>query len=97
VDGRLGLPTRGARAKVTEILDLLHALGYLGRRLHICFPPKDSEAARTFVKTQARRMLHGDIAAVIHSLRWLGTHHKLTGKRHDTPERICGYFHNYTW
>jgi hypothetical protein len=26
-------------AEVTEILDLLHALGYLGRKPHICFTP----------------------------------------------------------
>jgi hypothetical protein len=31
---------------------------------------------------------------VIHSLRWLGTHHKLKGKRRETLERVCGYFHN---
>ena len=39
-------------------------------------------------------MLHGEIAAVIHALRWLGTHHKLKGKHRETLERICGYFHN---
>jgi hypothetical protein len=39
-------------------------------------------------------MLHGEIAAVIHSLRWLGTHHKLKGKRGEALTRICGYFHN---
>jgi len=41
-------------------------------------------------------MLHGEIVAVIHALRWLGTHHKLKGKRRDALERICGYFHNNT-
>ena len=80
-------------AEVTEILDLLHALGYLWDAAHL-FHPKGSAAARDFVKAQARRMLHGEIAAVIHSLRWLGTHHKLTGKRGDALEGICGYFHN---
>ena len=80
-------------AEVTEILDLLHALGYLWQAAPL-FHPNDSAAARTFVKAQARRMLHGEIAAVIHALRWLGTHHNLTGKRRETLERICGYFHN---
>jgi len=80
-------------AEVTEILDLLHALGYLWQAAHL-FHTNGSDAARAFVKEQARRMLHGGIAAVIHSLRWLATHHKLTGKRRDTLERICGYFHN---
>jgi hypothetical protein len=80
-------------ADVTEILDLLHALGYLWEAAHL-FHPKGSDAARDFVKTQARRILHGEIAAVIHSLRWLGTYHKLKGKRLETLERVCGYFHN---
>jgi hypothetical protein len=80
-------------ADVTEILDLLHALGYLWKAAFL-FHPNDSAAARAFVKTQARRMLHGEIAAVIHALRWLGTHHKLKGKRRETLEGICGYFHN---
>ena len=80
-------------ADVTEILDLLHALGYLWEAAHV-FHPNSSNAARDFVKAQARRMLHGEIAAVIQSLRWLGTHHKLKGKRRETLERVCGYFHN---
>jgi hypothetical protein len=82
-----------ALAEVTEILDLLHALGYLWEAAHL-FHPKGSDAARDFVKEQARRMLHGEIAAVIRSLRWLGTHHKLKGKRDEALTRICGYFHN---
>ena len=80
-------------AEVTEILDLLHALGYLWQAAFL-FHPTGSDAARAFVKAQARRMLHGEIAAVIHALRWLGTHHKLKGKRSETLERICGYFRN---
>jgi len=80
-------------AEVTEILDLLHAIGYLWKAAFL-FHPKGSDAARDFVKAQMRRMLHGEIAAVIQSLRWLGTHHKLKGKRRETLEGICGYFHN---
>jgi hypothetical protein len=79
--------------ELTEILDLLHALGYLWEAAHL-FHPNGSDAARAFVKEQARRILHGEIAAAIQSLRWLGTHHKLKGKRRDALNRICGYFHN---
>jgi hypothetical protein len=81
--------------EVTEILDLLHALGYLWEAAHV-FHPKRSDAARGFVKRQARRILQGEIATVIQSLRWLGTHHKLKGERRKTLARICGYFHNNT-
>jgi len=80
-------------AEVTDILDLLHATGYLWEAAHL-FHPKGSDAARVFVKEQARRMLHGDIGTVIHSLRWQSTHRKLTGKRLEALERICGYFRN---
>jgi hypothetical protein len=80
-------------AEVTEILDLRHALASLWAAAHL-FHPNGSDAARTFVKAQARRLLHGEVAAVIHSLRWLGTHHNLKGKRRDTLERVCGYFQN---
>jgi hypothetical protein len=78
---------------VTEILDLLHATGYLWEAAHL-FHPKDDNAARVFVKAQVQRMLHGDIGDVIRSLRWQGTHHKFKGKRLEALERICGYFHN---
>ena len=80
-------------AEVTEILDLLHALASLWEAAHL-FHANASEAARAFVKAQARRILHGEVAAVINSLRWLGTHHTLKGKRRDTLERVCGYFQN---
>jgi hypothetical protein len=84
------LPTE--LAAVTEILDLLHALGYLWEAAPLFYP--NASDARAFVKLQAQRMLRGDIAGVIHALRWLGTHHKLKGKRRDALKRICGYFHN---
>jgi hypothetical protein len=80
-------------AEVTEILDLLHALGYLWEAAHL-FHATGSDTARDFVKAQVLRILHGEIAAVIRSLRWLGTHHKLQGKRREALQRICGYFQN---
>jgi len=91
--GRVYLPEE--LAEVTEILDLLHPLGYLWEAAAL-FHPDDRAATSAFVKAQARRMLHGEILAVIHALRWLGTHHKRKGKRRETLERICGYFHNNT-
>jgi hypothetical protein len=89
--GREHLPD--ALADVTEILALLHATSYLWAAAHL-FHPTGSDAACHLVKAQTRRMLNGEIATVIHSLRWLGTHHKLKGKRRDALERICGYFNN---
>ncbi len=80
-------------AEVTDILDLLHATGYLWEAAHL-FHPKGGNAARAFVKAQVRRMLNGNIGAVIRALLWQGTHRKLKGKRLETLERICGYFRN---
>ena len=80
-------------AEVTEILDLLHPLGYLWAAAHLFHPPA-SQAASAFVKEQARRILHGEVAAAIDSLRSQGTSHKLKGKRRTALERICGYFLN---
>jgi hypothetical protein len=77
--------------EVADILDLLHALGYLWEAAHL-FHPSGSAAAAAWVKEQARRMLHGQIGSVIQSLRWQGTHAKLKGKAGATLERICGYF-----
>jgi hypothetical protein len=78
---------------LTDILDLLHATGYLWEAAHL-FHPKGSAAARGFAKAQIRRILHGEVNAVIHSLRWQGTHHRLKGKRLETLEGICGYLRN---
>jgi len=65
-----------------------------GQEVAHLFHPTSRDAARDFVKVQVRRLLHGQIGTVIQSLHWLGTCHKLKGKRRDTLERICGYFHN---
>jgi hypothetical protein len=80
-------------AEVTDILDLLHATGYVWEAAHL-FHSKGSHSARAFAKEQIRRMLHGNIRAVIRSLQWQGTRHKLKGKGRTTLERICGYFRN---
>jgi len=79
----------GAEDEVTDVLDLLHALGYLQEAAHI-FHPSGSAAAAAWVKGQARRLLQGQMASVIQSLRWQGTHEKLKGKALETFEHICG-------
>jgi hypothetical protein len=98
MDGQESLLTAGLKylpeteeTEVTDVLDLLHALGYLWEAAHL-FHPSGSAAAAAWVKEQARRMLHGQIASVIQSLRWQGTHARLKGKALESLERICGYF-----
>ena len=101
MDGQASLWDAGWEAlpqrdeEVTEVLDLLHALGYLWEAASLFYPsaPTGPEAV-VFVKRQAERLLNGQIETVLHALRWLGTHHALRGKRLDQLERIRGYFAN---
>ncbi|NEX22423.1 hypothetical protein G3480_19285 [Thiorhodococcus mannitoliphagus] len=81
--------------EITEVLDLMHALGYLWDAARVFYPkaPSGPEAV-AFVQQQAGRLLHGQVETVLRSLRWLGTHHALTGKRLEQLEKICGDFHN---
>lgn len=78
---------------VIEILDLLHAISYVWSAAHL-FHPQGSAQAKTFVKTRVSQVLHGQVNAVIRGLRWMGTHHKLTGTRAETLETVCGYLEN---
>jgi len=59
-------------------LDLIHAPGYLSEAAPL-FHPDDSDAARTIVKAQARRMLHGGGSAKPLRLNRVG-HLKLGAK-----------------
>ena len=79
--------------KVTEILDLIHVASYLWKAANL-FHPQDSSAASAFVKERMGHLLHGKVNAVIRGLRWMGTHHKLTGKRAETLATVCRYFAN---
>jgi len=78
---------------IIEILDLLHACGYLWEAAHL-FHPAGSTKAVAFVKCRVHRMLKGEINAVVRGLRGAGQRAKLGGKRAATLERICGYFEN---
>jgi hypothetical protein len=78
---------------VVEILDLLHAIGYVWDAAHL-FHPKNSPQASALVQGHVKRLLEGDVNNVIDDLREAGTEHGLRGERLDTLERICGYFTN---
>lgn len=76
-----------------EILDLLHACSYLWDAAHL-FHKKKTKAAARFAKERIGRILKGEVAMVIRGLRWKGTHEKLSDKRRETLEGICGYLEN---
>ena len=57
------------------------------------FHPRDESAAESFVREQTRRMLHGQVKTVIHSLRARATRRGLSVAARSSLAQICGYFH----
>jgi hypothetical protein len=78
---------------VIEILDLLHACSYVWDAAHL-FHKKKSKAASCFAKERILRILKGEVTMVIRGLRWKATHEKLSDKRREKLEGICGYLEN---
>ncbi len=78
---------------IIEILDLLHACSYVWDAAHL-FHKKKSKAASRFAKERILRILNGEVTLVIRGLRWKATHEKLSAKRREELEGICGYLEN---
>ena len=79
--------------KVIEILDLIHVASYLWKAANLFHSPNSSEAS-AFVKKRMEQLLHGKVNSVIRGLRWMSTHHHLTGKRAEALATVCRYFAN---
>jgi hypothetical protein len=101
MDGQESLWNRGLthlpedRFRVTEILDLLHACGYVWEAAHL-FHPAGSAQALGYVRRLVLQILQGEVNAVIGALRRKGARAKLRGKRAESLERICGYFKTHS-
>jgi hypothetical protein len=76
-----------------EILGRLHVCLCVWKAAHL-FYEKKSQAASRFAKQTLLRLLRGEVEGVIRGLRWKGTHKKLSKRRREELERICGYFEN---
>lgn len=74
-----------------EILDIIHVSSYVWDAAHL-FHPQGSQQAFCFAKERILRILKGEVDMVVRGLRWMGTHQKLSGKKLEQLERICGYF-----
>ena len=74
-----------------DILDLLHVTPRLWTAAKL-FHPGDHKRAELFVREQTRRILHGQVQTVIHSLRARATRRGLPAQRKAKLEQICGYF-----
>ncbi len=75
--------------QVTEILDLLHASGYVWEAAKLLHP-NDSPAAEAAAKRDLRLILHGQVGEVIAMLQ--RDAESSTGTRRKTLEGIAGYF-----
>jgi hypothetical protein len=80
--------------ETVQILDLLHVTPRLWTAAKL-FHPRDESAAESFVREQTRRMLHGQVKTVIHSLRARATRRGLTAAAQSSLAEICGYFHKH--
>jgi hypothetical protein len=81
--------------QVTEILDLLHACGYLWAAAHLFHPPGSAKALR-FVRSRVHRLLQGEVNAVVRGLRQKGSRAALSATRAESLEAICGYFETHS-
>jgi hypothetical protein len=83
-----------------EVLDLMHALGYLWEAAELCYPsaapgpcPNSLKGPRrVFVKDQTQRLLTGQVQTVIRSLRAHAAH--LSAAKGKQLTEIIGYFTN---
>ena len=76
--------------EVIEILDLLHAVSYVWRTAHLFYPSGSDQAAH-LVRKQLLRILSGQVHNAILSLRRMAKRRRLSNKRAEELEGICGY------
>lgn len=75
---------------VVDILDLIHVAGYAWTaRKAFHSDRRDQEA---FVRETLEKILNGQVASVIRSLRCLSTRRGLNGTKREEVDRVCGYF-----
>lgn len=77
---------------MVDVLDLLHVTPRLWDAAAL-FHPRESAAARAFVRGRVLRILRGETRGVIRGLRRMGTT-KLAAKGRRKMATICGYFEN---
>jgi hypothetical protein len=77
---------------VVEILDLLHATGYLWDAAYL-FHAEGSGEASAFVRNRTLRILRGEVGYVIGGLRQMATKRGLSAAKQKKLTQICNYFH----
>ena len=80
-------------AKTVDILDLMHAIPRLWDAAHV-FHSEGSKEASAFVRERLLRVLGGEVASVVHGLRYLGTTRGLTGAKRRQLHKACAFLKN---
>jgi hypothetical protein len=78
------------RSERVEILDLLHAAGYVWRAAKVFCSSRDDQEA--FARDRLLQILEGKVNRVIRSLRCLATRRGLSGEKRQEITTVCGYF-----
>lgn len=76
--------------KTVDILDLMHAITRLWIAAHV-FHKEGSKEASAFVRERLLRVLKGEVANVVHGLRYLGTVRDLKGAKLATLNAACNF------
>jgi hypothetical protein len=77
-------------ANTVDILDLMHAIPRLWEAAHV-FHSEGSKEASAFVRNRLHRVLSGDVAGVVHGLRYLGTVRGLKGANRQRLRKACNF------
>jgi hypothetical protein len=76
--------------KTVDILDLMHAIPRLWAAAHV-FHDEGSKEASAFVRERLLRVLNGEVASVVHGLRYLGTVRALKGAKLAKLNAACNF------
>jgi len=77
-------------ANTVDILDLMHVIPRLWEAAHV-FHDEGSEEASAFVRERLLRVLDGEVASVVHGLRYQGTVRGLKGANRQRLRKACNF------
>lgn len=86
-DRQAYLPTD---ANTVDILDLMHAIPRLWDAAHV-FYSEGSKEASAFVRERLLRVLNGEVASVVHGLKYQGTVRGLKGADRQRLRKACAF------
>ena len=86
---------RPERFEYCEVLDLLHASGYIWEATHI-FYTSGSNKAKSYARKLMNRVLNSDVEGVIKTLKRKGKDAQLCHTKENRLREICGYLTNNT-